>query len=182
MPTTPLASGPNTLGVLQAMQSIILNETLVGGVSPFAALLAHDATRYGVSRAVFIGRPKDFSDAYLPQCALWIPERDEREQPVELVGHIGRVFDDSEVTVQVFCDLRSDWWAAERQILQIRDAIWPVVLKHLLLGGAVPTVTEADAWEGRGLCYEEIVGVEYRCFELIWAFRQEYVIAGGVAR
>ncbi len=75
MPT--LASGPNTLGVLQAMQSIILNEALVAGVSPFAALSAADQARYGVTRAVFIGRPKDFSDAYLPQCALWIPQRDE---------------------------------------------------------------------------------------------------------
>ena len=91
-----LASGPNTLGVLQAMQSIILAECLVGGVSPFAALSASDQARYGVARAVFIGRPKDFADAYLPQCALWIPQRDEREQPVELVGHVGRVFDEIE--------------------------------------------------------------------------------------
>lgn len=179
MPTT-LASGPNTLGVLQAMRTIILNEALVGSVSPFAALSAHDAARYGVARAVFIGRPKDFSDAYLPQCALWIPERDAAEQPVELVGHVGRVVDDIEVTVQAFCDLRSDWWAAEQQILQIRDALWPAVLKHLLLGGAVATVTEADAWEGRGLCYEEIAGVQYRCYELVWAARQEYLIAGGI--
>ncbi|MGH2505547.1 MAG: hypothetical protein ACRDID_23800, partial [Ktedonobacterales bacterium] len=107
-----LASGPNTLGALQAMQAIILSETLVGGVSPFAALSASDQARYGVTRAVFIGRPKDFADAYLPQCALWIPERDEREQPVELVGHVGRVYDDTEVTIQAFCDLRRDWYAA----------------------------------------------------------------------
>lgn len=178
MPT--LASGPNTLGVLQAMQSIILNEALVGGVSPFAALSASDQTRYGIARAVFIGRPKDFSDAYLPQCALWIPQRDEAQQPVELIGHIGRVFDDIEVTVQAFCDLRKDWWAAEQQILQIRDALWPVVLKHILLGGTVSTVADADAYEGRGLCYEEIAGIEYRCYELIWAVRQQYVVTGGI--
>ena len=85
-----------------------------------------------------------------------------------------------EVTVQAFSDLRSDWWAAEQQILQIRDALWPVVLKHLRLGGAVATVTEADAWEGRGLCYEEIAGAAYRCFELVWAVRQQYVVAGGI--
>ncbi len=178
MPT--LASGPNTLGVLQAMQSIILNQALVGGVSPFAALSASDQTRYGIARAVFIGRPKDFSDAYLPQCALWIPQRDEAQQPVELIGHIGRVFDDIEVTVQAFCDLRKDWWAAEQQILQIRDALWPVVLKHVLLGGTASAVTDADAYEGRGICYEEIVGTQYRCYELIWAVRQQYVIPGGV--
>src|SRR5487761_1969339 len=113
----PLPNGPNTLGVLQAMQSLIVNHALVGGVSPFAALSAADATRYGVARAVFIGRPKDFSDAYLPQCALWIPERDEREQPVELLGMGGRVFDDLEVTVQAFVDQRTDWYVAEQTIL-----------------------------------------------------------------
>ncbi len=177
-----LASGPNTLGVLQAMQGIIIAETLVGGVSPFAALSAADAARYGVARAVFIGRPKDFSDAYLPQCALWLPESDASQQPVALVGHIGRVFDDIEVTAQVFTDLRTDWYAAEQRILQIRDALWPVVLKHLLLGGTVATVTEADAYEGRGLCYEEIAGVTYRCYELIWQVTQQYSIAGGITQ
>jgi len=180
MPT--LASGPNTLGVLQAMQSIILSEALVAGVSPFAALSAADQARYGVTRAVFIGRPKDFSDAYLPQCALWIPQRDEGQQPVELIGHVGRVFDDIEVTIQAFVDMRSDWWVAEQKILQIRDALWPVVLKHVLLGGAVSTVTDADAYEGLGLCYEEIAGIQYRSYQLIWQITQQYSIAGGVAQ
>ena len=179
---TTLASGPNTLGVLQAMQSILINEALVGGVSPFAALSASDAMRYGVSKAVFVGRPKDFADVYLPCCVLWIPEQDRPQQPVELQGHVGRVFDDIEVTIQAFTDLRTDWWAAEQRILQIRDALWPVVLKHLLLGATVATVTESDAYEGRGLCYEEIAGVEYRCYELIWAVRQQYSITGGLTQ
>lgn len=73
----PIGNSPNTLSVLQAMQGIVISEALVGGVSPFAALSASDATRYGVSRAVFVGRPKDFNDGYLPQCNLWI-----REPPV----------------------------------------------------------------------------------------------------
>ena len=177
----PLASGPNTLGVLQAVQGIIINEALVGGVSPFAALSASDVTRYGVARAVFVGRPKDFADVYLPCCVLWIPEREEAHQPVELMGHSGRVFDDVEITVQAFTDLRTDWYAAEQKILQIRDALWPVVLKHVMLGGTVATVTEADAWEGRGLCYEEIGGVQYRCYELQLGVRQQYNLAGGVS-
>lgn len=175
----PLPSQANTLGALQALQAIIINETLVGGVSPFAALSTGDAARYGVARAVFVGRPKDFADAALPCCALWLPERDEAEQPVELVGYAGRVLDDLEVTVQVFCDLRADWWAAEQKILQIRDALWPVLLHHLMLGASVPTVSEADAWEGRGLCYEQIAGVEYRCYEAQVGIRQQYTITGG---
>jgi hypothetical protein len=40
-----LPSQPDSLGVLQAMQSLILAECLVGGVTPFAALSAADALR-----------------------------------------------------------------------------------------------------------------------------------------
>jgi len=184
MPTGPqpraLGSAPTTLLVLQAMQGIILNEALVGGVSPFAALSAADAARYGVSKAVFVGRPKDFRDGYLPQCCLWIPERDEPQQPVELVGFsTGRVQDDLEVTVQAFVDLRTDWYLAEQKILQIRDALWPAMLHHVLLGGTVPSVIDADAREGRGFCFEQIAGTDYRCYEAIWSVQQTYNIAGG---
>lgn len=185
MPTPPgpprtLGSAPTTLGVLKAMQSILIPEVLVSGSSPFAALSASDQSRFGVSRAVFIGRPKDFKDAYLPQCCLWIPERDETQQPVELVGYAGRVSDVVEVTVQAFADLRTDWYVGEQSILNIRDALWPVLLRHKQLGGSVPSVTDAEPHEGRGFCYEQIGGVEYRCYELIWQARQQWNISGGI--
>jgi hypothetical protein len=76
MPASPavaLPSQPATFAALQAMQTIILAECLVGGFTPFAALSAADTARYGVASAVFVGRPNDFHDAYLPQCAIWIP-------------------------------------------------------------------------------------------------------------
>lgn len=178
-----LGTSPDTLGVLQAMQGIIISEALVGGSSPFAALSSADATRYGVSKAVFIGRPKDFKDAYLPQCCLWIPERDENHQPVAVVGFASgggaRVEDEIEITVQAFADLRTDWYAGEQKILQLRDALWPAVLHHTELGGTVSSVIESDAHEGRGLCYEQIGGTDYRCYELIVWVRQVYLIAGG---
>jgi hypothetical protein len=174
-----LGNGPSTLAVLQAMQGIILSECLVGGVSPFAALSTADASRYGVARSVFVGRPKDFKDGYLPQCNLWIPPNDATNQPVELAGYVGRVEDEVEVTLQAFVDLRADWYAGEQQIIAIRDALWPVVLRHLLLGGTVASVTEADAREGRGLCYETVAGQEYRCYELSWLVRQQWTISGG---
>src|SRR5579875_1607214 len=157
-----LPSSPQTLACLQAMQSIILTEALVSSASPFAALSASDAARYGVSNAVFVGRPKDFKDAYLPQCCLWIPpERDS----AQLIAYAGRATAEFEATIQVFTDLRGDWYAGEQQILAIRDALWPVLLRHARLGGSVPTVIEGQARPGRGLCYEQIAGGEYRCFE-----------------
>lgn len=174
-----VATSANTLGALQAMQTLILNECLVASASPFAALSAAGSSRYGVARAVFVGRPKDFKDAYLPQCTLWIPPGDASAQPVEMVGYVGRVFDEVEVQIQAWVDMRTDWYAGEQKILQIRDALWPVVVKHALLGGTVASVVEADAREGRGLCYEEVAGTEYRCYELLWTVRQQYNVSGG---
>lgn len=177
----PLPTAPATLSILQAMQSIIISEALVSAASPFAALSAADQTRYGVSKAVFIGRPKDFKDAYLPQCCLWVPESDAAEQAVSLVGYSGRVMDMLAVTVQAFVDMRTDWYAGEQKILQIRDALWPAVLHHLKLGGSVASVIDAQAHEGRGLCYEEVASVQYRCYELIWWVRQQWTMSGGLA-
>jgi hypothetical protein len=177
-----LPNSANTLGVLQALQTIIVNEALVGGVSPFATLSATDQARYGVSKAVLVGRVKDFKDAYLPQCALYVAEAAEREQPVEVMGYAGRVYDDLEITVQVFADLRTDWYAGEQKIFQLRDALWPALLHHTLLGATVSTVIDSDAVEGRGFCYETIGGVEYRCYEALVLIRQSWNISGGVTQ
>lgn len=175
----PIGNSPNSLGILQAMQGIIVGEVLVGGVSPFAALSAADQARYGVARAVYVGKPKDMNDGYLPQCNLWIPPADESRQMSEIVGYVGRVMTWIEVIGQVFVDMRGDWYAGEQQILAIRDALWPVVLKHELLGASVVSVVEAQAEEGRGLCYQEVASVEYRCFEWRWLVRQQWSLAGG---
>lgn len=177
MPTLP--SQPDTFGALQAMQSLILNECLVAGVSPFAALSAADASRYGVARAVFVGRPKDFSDAYLPQCCIWLPS-DTNTETVELSGYAGRALSTFAAHVLLLVDQRTDWYAAEQQILTLRDALWPVLLRHAQLGGAVASVTVSEAFVGRGLCYEQIAGVQYRCFEALWRVRQQWQVSGGL--
>jgi hypothetical protein len=175
---TTLPSQPDTLGALRAMQSLILNECLVAGVSPFATLATADAARYGVARAVFIGRPKDFSDAYLPQCCLWLPGETTPDTSC-LQGYNGRAQAPFDVRVLLLVDQRADWYVAEQQILPLRDALWPVLLRHALLGGTVPSVTASKAAIGRGLCYEQVAGVRYRCFEAIWRIRQQWQTAGG---
>src|SRR5487761_2672251 len=182
-----LPAQPDTLGALEAMRTIILSECLVGGVSPFAALSAADAARYGVSVAAFIGRPKEFNDAYLPQLNLWIPPEPEGGanpanpvNAVELVGMVGRANATFEAIVQVIVDMRADWYAGERQALAIRDALLSALLRHARLAGLAPTVTASEARPGRGLRYEQIAGVEYRVFEARWWARQEWLIAGGL--
>ncbi|HZC04215.1 MAG TPA: hypothetical protein VE338_01100 [Ktedonobacterales bacterium] len=180
-----LPAQPDTLGALEAMRAIILSECLVGGVTPFAALSAADAARYGVSYAAFIGRPKDVNDAYLPQLNLWIPaEPDSAAQSpgneVALVGVVGRANATFEAIVHVMVDMRADWYASERQALAIRDALWSALLRHERLAGLAPTVTASEARPGRGLTYEQIAGVEYRVIEARWWARQEWLIAGGL--
>ena len=183
MPTLPTA--PNTLACLQAMQGIIVNECLVGGVSPFAALAAGDAARFGVGRAVLVGKPKDFKDGYLPQCNLWIPPGEDADQEQELVGYGsgagvgGRVFGEFVAVVTAYVDLRTDWYAGEQQILEIRDALWPALLRHAQLGGTVAGVIEAEAFEGQGLGYELVAGMEYRTYEARWWVRAQWSLSGG---
>jgi hypothetical protein len=80
------------------MQSLILSECLVGGASPFAALTSADAARFGIANAVFVGRPKDFKDAYLPQCCVWIPPETE---VVEVASNAGRVYAEFEARAGV---------------------------------------------------------------------------------
>ena len=180
-----LPAQPDTLGALEAMRTIILSECLVGGVTPFAALSAADAARYGVSYAAFIGRPKDFNDAYLPQLNLWIPAEPagvaqaSAAETVALVGGVGRANAAFEAIVQVIVDMRADWYAGERQALAIRDALWSALLRHERLAGLAQTVTASEARPGRGLIYEQIAGVEYRVFEARWWAQQEWLIAGG---
>ena len=176
MPTLP--SQPDTFSALQAMHSLILSECLVAGVSPFAPLSASDAARFGVARAVFVGRPKDFSDAYLPQCCIWLPSETSSET-VELAGYAGRATSVFEARVLLLVDQRSDWYAAEQQILALRDALWPVLLRHAQLGGGVPSVMASEAFVGRGLCYDQVAGVLYRGFEAVWRIRQQWQVTGG---
>jgi hypothetical protein len=176
----PFPTAPATLPALQAMQSILIAEVLNGASSYFATLSASDQSRYGVTQAVFIGQPKDFADAYLPQCHIFVPEGDQGNEPREMVNYQnGRIVEDVEAIVRVFVDMRTDWWAGEQTVVGIRDSLWPAMLRHQRLGGTVAGVIESWAREGRGLCRESVAGTEYRCYEAIWGFRQQWQVAGG---
>jgi hypothetical protein len=99
----------------------------------------------------------------------------------DLTGYGGRVFGDVEAIITAYMDMRTDWYAGEQQILQIRDALWPAVLCHEKLGGTVSGAIEAWAREGRGLGYEEMAGVEHWVYELLWGVRQQWMLSGGRA-
>lgn len=176
-----LPNAPQSLACLQAMQGIIVSECLIAAASPFAALSASDAARYGVAHAVFVGKPKDFKDAYLPQCNLWLPPNDPADQPVDYLSYNGRCEQELDAVLSVYVDLRSDWYAGEQQILQIRDALWPALLHHEQLGGTVAGVIESQAYEGAGLGYETVAGMEYRTYEARWWVRLQWQVSGGRA-
>ena len=178
MPNVPGA--PNTLGVLQAVQTMLLNDVLVGGSSPFAALNSTDAARYGVARAVYIGAPKDFKDGYLPQCQI-VAEED----AVTLAGVQGRATDALLVRITAVVDF-TDWWVAEQGILALRDAIWPVLLTHLRGGASAGTgfvaldlpETRPQARDGFDLL--EVAGVWYRSWTCHILARQVWAASGGL--
>lgn len=176
VPAVALSTQQGTFAALEAMRQIVLTECLVGGVSPFAALSPADASRYGVANAVFVGQPKDFADAYLPQCRIWLPSEGEN---VALAGYAGRVTAEFEALVRIYVDMRVDWYAGEQQTLAIRDALWPALLRHERLGGTLASVVASEAKAGRGLCYEQVAGVEYRCYEARWWVRQQWNLVGG---
>ena len=176
-----LPNAPQSLAALAAMQSIIVAECLVAAASPFAVLSGADAARFGVANAVLVGKPKDFKDAYLPQCNLWLPPNDPADQPVDYLSYNGRCEQELDAVVTVYVDLRADWYAGEQKILQIRDALWPALLHHEQLGGTVAGVVESEAYEGAGLGYETVAGVEYRTYEARWWVRAQWQVVGGRA-
>lgn len=167
------ATTPNTLGVLQALQSLILANT----GTTFAALRSGDATRYGVARAVFIGAPKDFKDGYLPQCHI-VPASDQ----IDVVGAQARVSDVITCEVRCVADY-SDWWAAEQQIVAIRDVMVPLLATHLragataggnLMAAAITAVADHNAFD-----LLEVAGVWYRAWSCNVTLEQIYVPTGG---
>jgi hypothetical protein len=172
MPTLPPA--PATLAALQALQSLILNNS----GTTFAALSATDAARYGVARAVYIGSPKDFKDLYLPQCQI-IP----LAETLALAGEQARVSDTLAVEVRCAADF-TDWWAAEQNILAMRDLLLPLFAAHVRAGAAAGSPLLAlsfAAQEPHGI-FEivQVAGVWYRTWSCLLEIEQVYAPTSGL--
>ncbi len=167
------ATAPNTLGALQALQSLILANT----GTTFAALSAADATRYGVARAVYIGAPKDFKDMYLPQCHI-VPVDDR----ITITGEQARVNDAITCEIRCVADY-TDWWAAEQQLLAIRDVMVPLLATHLRAGatpgGNLMAASIAPVEDRGAFDTLEAAGVWYRVWSCLVTLEQVYVPAGG---
>ena len=169
------ATTPATLAVLQALQS----EILANSATTFAALSTADAARYGVARAVFVGVPKEFKDALMPQCHI-IPIA----QHLAVAGVHGRITDVITLRLRVVVDY-SDWWAAEQQVLAIRDLLVPVVLTHLragaTAGGALVALASLPGHEVGAFATLTVATVTYRTWELPLTLTQSYVPASGLS-
>ena len=168
------ATNPNTLGVLQALQGLIV----ANSGTTFAALAVADATRYGVARAVFIGAPKDFKDGALPQCQI-IPE----DNDVTVIGAHGRVADVLTVRLRIVVDF-TDWWAAEQSILMIRDLLLPLLATHLRAGAApsspLAALDYAASTDHAAFTTITVAGVWYRTWSCLLRLEQIFVPTGGL--
>jgi hypothetical protein len=167
------ATTGNTLALLQSVQALILANT----GSAFAALSAADAARYGVSRAVFVGAPKEYKDGYLPQCHI-IPEAD----LVAVSGGASRVEDVVTCRVRVVVDF-SDWWAAEQAVLAIRDQLLALFATHVrggaAAGGAVVALDVDPKQRGGEFQTVQVAGVWYRSWSVLIEVEQVYVPSSG---
>lgn len=187
----------NSWAMYQAVQYLIFTECLVGGVSPFTALSAaantanpggvSDLVRYGtnpngtVTTAVIIGVPKDMTNRYATQCWVVPPV----SENVYRVAFGGKSWDYQDVVVQCRT-LRSgagaDWYAAQQTLINIRDALYAVMLKHAELPGAANVqASKPEVWSGAP-AYTPVVeaGLEWDTWTFKWRLKQEYTIVGGI--
>lgn len=168
------ATQPATMGAMKDVQSLIVQAT----PTAFAALSSADSTRYQTSVAVFIGAPKTFHDSYLPQCHL-IP----RAQQLAIAGQQGRMSDILTVEIRIVVGYQ-DWWAAEQQILSLRDQMLLALATHTL-GGATPggAVVAMQIHPGRAqnaFTILTIGSVSYRTWSCFLDIEQQYTIIGGL--
>jgi hypothetical protein len=167
------ATTGNTLGMLQAVQTLILANT----GSTFAALSASDAARYGVTRAVFVGAPKDYKDLYLPQCHIVA-----MTDGIIVAGGAARVEDVVRARVRAVVDF-SDWWAAEQSILSIRDTLVLLLGTHVragaTAGGAIIGLALDEKDQPGVFETVQVAGVWYRQWSGMIQIEQVYSPSGG---
>jgi len=169
-------AAPSTLATLQAIQTVILN----GSGVTFAPLGSTDAARYGVGRAIFIGVPKQYRANLLPQCSI-----EALTDAVTVSGQHGRVRDSLTVRVRTFVDF-TDWWAAEQQVLTIRDLLLPLLAMHTA-GGTLPGQPLTQLALTNGAVAGEfgtvnIGEVWYRNWSCNLTVTQVYAPLGGIVR
>ena len=103
---------------------------------------------------------------------------------IVVVGEQARVSD------TIVCELRcvvdySDWWAAEQQMLAIRDIMVPLLATHLragaVAGGNLVAATMAATEEHGAFATLEVAGVWYRAWSCMVMLEQIFVPTSGLA-
>jgi hypothetical protein len=195
-----MATGPNTLSIMQAIQYRIFTEVLLNGVSPFTQWTAtpnaqnpnnaSDLVRFGtnplaspgsVTTAIYIGMPKAPNTNYPIQCHIIPP-------PSELVyrkTYGGHVFDEKWVYVRILYDNTNGWYENQQQMMVLRDVMHPIIQRHAEMPGAasVTAAKEVATHAGLPTGFDRVIlpgtGHEWDTWGFIWWTREEYVISGG---
>ena len=166
-----MPSQAQTFAVLKGVQSFVQTNFLVGGASPFSPFNAADATKYGVTNAIYCGVPKDITAAYPRQCWI-VPVAD---KPVRhAVG--GKVWDEQHLFINVLYNNVRDWYQTFQDLCAARDAFTAVLLQHAQLPG-LPIVAASKldhASAPNGYQFESAIGADWQCWGFTWWLRQEY--------
>lgn len=187
---------PQSWTVLQAIQSRIQQEVLVGGVSPFSLFNTapnasnptgeSDAVRYGTNpngncaNAIFIGVPKDWPSPKLyPKMCHIIPPY-HRMSSRHAFG--GKTWDWSHIYIRFVFDRTLDWYQAQQDILAAADAAYTVFATHAEMPNA--SGVQASILDAPGQIpayhHDEAIGAAYECWGFVWRLKQEWTVSGGV--
>lgn len=180
-----MPTAPQTWAVLQAIQYRIWNEVKVGGVSPFSTFSAADQTAFGtnpegtVTTAVYIGVPKDWDVSEYPKQCHIIPPMQEN---VYWRGLGGKVWDEQSIYVRVCVSRHDNWYQAQQDIINARDAMYTVFSKHAELP-FTPIVRATKAMQPRQIPayhHDQAIGVDWDCWGFLLWLNQEWFVSAGV--
>src|SRR6185312_5578320 len=190
-----MASGPNTLNVLQSIQYRIFTEVLVSSASPFTSWAltpnpdnpgsVSDYTRFGTNRqgqvttAIYIGMPKVPNPNYPVQCHIIPPFQGQIYR--KSMG--GKVFDEQSIYIRFLSLNVGDWYDNQISMMALRDVAVPMIQRHAEMpGGIAPTASkEMPGGNGMPTGYNrvEVIGREWDTWGFVWWVRQEYTLTDG---
>ncbi len=156
----PYPFGPNTLGVVQEIQTLLTNLKLSDGITPAYS-------------NVILGGEKNYVN--LVPCAVIVLGKDDSERH----AHGGTIVEPQEITIRSVVDY-SVASTAELAIIAIRDVLMPTLQKYCTLQGT-PGVYHSQVKKGSArFAWMWLKPDWYRVHEVELEVHQYYLIQGGI--
>lgn len=171
-----MASAPQTWNILTKIRDTIQAEVLVGGVSPFTAFTAADATAYGATNAIYIGPPKDQKPIYATECWIIPPKPDNPYR--RALG--GKIWQEQHIKIVTLSKYTTAYFTVMQTHINTVDALVPVLLRHCdsTWGSTCAAAKPVEGTGGYG--YLNSLGEDWLQWQIDLWIKQEFNIAGGI--